>query len=254
MKKHKPILSGDVFQLNYGGSCTVIEYKSSSSVLISHNDDFGHVMEVDSRNLRLGQISNPYHRSVFGVGFIGHGAHKTKDGKKHTQAYIAWSRMMARAYSEAYHASRPTYSECSVCPEWHNFQTFADWHSAQDHSCSPGFELDKDLTVIGNKSYRPEACSFVPSQINSLTIDSGAARGSLPIGVHLDKERGRYGAKITQDGCRIHLGWHKTPHEAFLAYKAAKRIRINQVAEKYKDYITDTIYKNLIDWDIVPFP
>jgi len=95
----KRIKTGDIFQINEGGSVTVIEYRSALEVIIQHNDDRKHKAIVRSYNLRLGAVKNPYRKSVCGVGFVGVGDHKVRANNKDSPAYRLWSRILQRAYT-----------------------------------------------------------------------------------------------------------------------------------------------------------
>lgn len=81
-----------------------------------------------------------------------------------------------------------------------------------------GKELDKDLLGDG-KLYSPANCIFVTGQVNTFTIDSGAARGKWPLGV--SKQGNRFRAHCRGATPR-YRGTFDTPHEAHLAWFAAK--------------------------------
>ncbi len=100
----------------------------------------------------------------YGVGFIGYGVHKTTYKRKITRCYSAWIHMFERCYCPKRLARRPKYKGCTVCPEWHNFQVFAEWFYK---NYIDGYELDKDIKINGNKIYSPEACMFVTTADNS---------------------------------------------------------------------------------------
>lgn len=159
-------------------------------------------------------------------------------------AYRAWSGMLMRAYDPKYHAEHPTYSDVTVCREWHSFSSFRAWWL---DNYSEGFSLDKDLLVPGNREYGPDACVYVPNWLNTFAIDHEASRGELPIGVCLRKQTGLY-----QSNCRnpitgkLHtLGRFTTPdgaHDAWLKYKLG-------LADKLKpdmDAIDKRIYPNVV--------
>jgi hypothetical protein len=100
---------------------------------------------------------------VYGVGFIGEGKFKSSLNGVRSKAHKTWTGMLERCYSEKCHARNPTYKECSVCDEWHNFQNFAKWFFK---NYIKGFELDKDIKVKGNKIYSPDTCIFVSPKKN----------------------------------------------------------------------------------------
>lgn len=152
--------------------------------------------------------------------------------------------MLARAYCKKYHVTHPTYSDVTVCKEWHSFSVFRTWWLANYRE---GWQLDKDLLVVGNREYGPDACIYIPQIINAFTIVREAARGDLPIGVHLDKTRGSYQACCNNPitGKNHKIGRFTTPdgaHDAWLKYKLA-------LADQLKpemDSVDKRIYKNVI--------
>ena len=132
-------------------------------------------------------------------------------------AYRAWSGMLMRAYDERYHEKQPTYSGVTVCKEWHSFRAFRAWWLANYRE---GYELDKDLLVVGNREYSPDACIYIPSRLNTFTIDCGAVRGEFPIGVCLNDQIGKYRSRCSNPitGKRHSLGYFTTPEEALDAW------------------------------------
>lgn len=251
--KPKKIEAGDVFQLNGGGSCTVVEYISWDKVRIRHDDAHALEVVVQSSHLRRGEIKNPYHPSVYGVGFIGAGEHAASESRMLTREYKIWIGMLQRSYDDKLHARHPSYIGVSVCAEWHNFQTFAEWMKSQPNAYLKGFEIDKDIIVRGNKVYSPDTCSFVPCQINTIINDCGARRGNLPVGVVYRKRDKKYYAQMNIDGVMKHISSHETPDEAFSAYKEKREERIRLLANQHKGNISEAVYRSLVNWEIAPY-
>ena len=243
--KTKQIKSGDIFPTNTG-SVTVVEYRGCTEVVIKHDDAYGHVATVEAGTLRKGKVKNPYHRSVFGVGFIGVGEYPVSLNGKVTPAYATWNGMLRRCYCPKYHAKKPTYIGCSVHPNWHNYQNFAEWFEQQYFATC--WQLDKDLLIEGNKVYSDTTCVFVPHQINSLLVDCGGTRGDLPQGV--SRHRKGYRALLSIDGNRHQLGTHATTEEAFEVYKLAKEANVKRMAEQYKCLIDPRVYDSLMRYEV----
>ena len=159
-------------------------------------------------------------------------------------AYRAWAGLLERAYNQKYHATRPTYSDVTVCKEWHSFRAFREWWL--NNYCE-GYELDKDILVVGNREYGPDACIYIPGWLNSFTIDSGAARGDLPIGVSIHKPTWKYRSDCNNPitGKKHHLGLFTTAeaaHEAWLKYK----LELAAQLKPEMDAIDHRIYPNVI--------
>ncbi len=145
------------------------------------------------------------------------------DGKQvKCPAYIAWNDMPKRACSEKYQEKQPTYKGVVVCDEWYSLMSFRHWWLENQVD---GWELDKDI-LYDDRVYSPETCIFVPSWLNSFTIDSGSSRGELPIGVDFHKQAGKYRARCSRPLAgrrgRLSLGLFDTPEEAHLAWLARK--------------------------------
>jgi hypothetical protein len=188
-----------------------------------------------------------HRKPLFGVG-INDADYATRpivNGKQIADpAYRAWSGMLERAYDPKFHAKNPTYVGVTVCKEWHSFSAFRAWWLA---SYRDGFQLDKDLLVVGNREYRPDACIYIPSMLNNFTTDSGASRGEFPIGVSFCNQTGRYRSQCCNPitGEQHKLGYFTTPeaaHDAWLKYKLA-------IADQLKpemDAIDTRIYHNVV--------
>jgi hypothetical protein len=159
-------------------------------------------------------------------------------------AYRAWVNMVRRAYDQKFHDKHPTYVGVTVCEEWHSFSAFRAWWLLRSVE---GFSLDKDLLVVGNMEYGPDACVYVPRWLNNFTEDSGASRGELPIGVSFCNQTGKYRSRCCNPiaGKKHSLGYFTTPeaaHDAWLKYKLV-------LADKLKseiDAIDHRIYPNVV--------
>lgn len=161
-------ISGE-FKTSKCGTLTVVSDAGWNKVLVRFNGT-GHEKVVRRESIEKGNVFDPLHRGVYGVGFIGVGRHKAKNEVSITKAYDAWHGMLRRCYSDEWHKKKPSYSDCFVCPEWHSFQVFGDWF---DLNYSSGLTLDKDKLIKGNREYRPDACCFISASENSLVRWNG---------------------------------------------------------------------------------
>jgi hypothetical protein len=189
---------------------------------------------------------NKLEKTVRNIGFLGYGKHITSRKNK---AYILWTQIFSRCYSENTHLNRPSYIGCSVDERWHNFQVFGEWFELNYIN---GYHLDKDILVKGNKIYGPDTCCFVPQKINSLFLNRKAKRGELPIGIRkrISKNNIIYIAQITKNN--IHYFWDcfETIEKAFEKYKFEKEKYIKEVAEINKNNITTILYQALINYKV----
>lgn len=179
----------------------------------------------------------------------------TTIGRKSVRQYTVWSGMHQRCYANSSQIANPAYKGCTVCEEWYDYDTFYDWmvkHPFHNQRCEKGFwyQLDKDLLVAGNKVYSPEACEFIPKVMNTFIMKNSNSRGDYPIGVSFIFNK--YKASVCNPllpGVR-HLGYFNTPEEAFYVYKKHKEDIAKQIAEKYKDEITERAYVALRNYEI----
>lgn len=134
--------------------------------------------------------------------------------------YRTWKSMLERGYSSKYKEEWPTYKDVFVNEEWHLFSNFKKWMQEQKWENN---QLDKDILFDGNKEYSKDKCIFIPRHVNLFLIDCGSARGEWPIGVHWNKDAGKFRARCNNGkGKLLHLGYFTDPNEAHLTWKAYK--------------------------------
>ncbi len=75
-------------------------------------------------------------------------------------------------------------------------------------------------------------------------------RGDLPLGVHFDKSKGKYRAEMSFMGEPIKLGTFDSAEDAFARYKEYKEDFIKDMAEQYRDVISDKVYEAMMGWKI----
>lgn len=238
---------GRTYLSKEGDVMTVLELNTCKKVTVQF--DAGHTLTVQLGNLERGTIKNPYHPSVFGIGYIGIGRHAKHVKGKTTKTYEKWKSIMQRSYSKEYHSIKPTYANCSVDKKWHNFQNFGDWFEENyNPETMQGWELDKDILKKGNKIYSPETCCLVPSELNIIILKRKSKRGNNPIGVTFVK--GRFKARMNKNGNKLDLGTFDTPEEAFQAYKIAKEAWIKEVADIWKTLIELRVYQAMYNYKV----
>jgi hypothetical protein len=151
----------------------------------------------------------------FGINDADYVVYPKVDGKRiWCPFYKAWRNMLMRTYSPHEHARYPTYIGTTVCEEWKSFMAFRKWMETQPWQ---GNQLDKDF--LGHKHYSPETCVFIPGWLNSLFLDSGAARGDLPLGVC--KHGNGFEMKCSVEGKRKrkYFSCHIEAHASYVEFK-----------------------------------
>jgi len=239
--------TGEKFVTKEGCSVTVVKCTGTKKITIMFENGFV-IENIQYSALKRGEIKNPYHPSVCGVGYFGVGVYKSQINKKQTKVYKTWHAMLHRCYDEKTQKRYPTYKDCIVDEQWHNFQNFAKWF---DENYIDGFDLDKDILVKGNRVYSTETCCFVPGEINQSFREFRSKLENLPPWVFLDKRTGNYKASVKINGILMYFGMFKYKEEAFRICKIAKEKEIHRLANKWRGQITERCYLTLINYKII---
>ena len=227
---------GEVSYSKYGTKATILDYQNNKRVLIEFDDDYKFRYFTSYINFKNGSITNPYDKSIYGVGFIGNGRYNSKH-----ISYPIWFNMIKRCYGHKSY-DNASYYDCSVEHSWHNFQNFAEWYEQNKYQCGEKLTIDKDVKIHGNRIYSQENCMLLPERLNLLFIKEKARRGDLPIGVYYQKDRNNYVAMCSIDCKSYYIGSYKTPNEAFLHYKNFKEDYIKSKLREYINVLPTDIY------------
>jgi hypothetical protein len=239
---------GEVYITNQGYEIKIIEYFSCHNCTIQFNNG-AIIKNIKYSQVKKGSIKNPYHPSIYNVGYHGLGIHSTNLNGKMTKVYITWTSMLQRCYSTKYNKRFPTYKGCTVDERWHNFQVFAAWFK-ENYKTNKSIKLclDKDILVKGNKSYSPETCCFVPEEINKIYTFRNAGDKKLPNGVQRIKNG--FVVQISIKGKSTHVATCTTIEEASKFSINARNKYLLDTINEYKEYLTEEVYnilKNKID-------
>lgn len=239
------LLVGGSYKSTKGGTFTVIKITSSSNVKIRWDDIHKYETVTTAHHIKNGTIRNPYAPSVFNKGYLGVGHHIAICDRVATPTYGVWMSMIQRCYDVKSLQRYPSYIGCSVCDEWLNFQTFAEWYINTGYY-NLGYHLDKDILVSGNKIYSPSTCCMVPAVINLLfTIKFNKDR-TLPKGVYRNGDN--YCAQVSGKSSGINCGTYQTVPEAHAAYCRAKEEHFKSIAKSWQGSIDPRVYNILINW------
>lgn len=244
---------GDVFTTNQGCQVEVVDYQAYNNIMVRFLDNQSHEKVVSKKELLNGSIKNPFYPEVRGIGFFGVGPHIGKLGKGsliNSKEYTHWSGMMTRCYYGGYHERFPTYKDCSVDHQWHNFQEFAEWCQWQVGFDNKKSVLDKDIVLQGNKVYSPETCVFLPPELNGLIVSPKRKGKTTPSGISFQASSMKYIVSCAIDGKNKNLGRYKCPEEAFVVYKEFKESLVREKAEEYKDKIDIRAYTAMLNFKV----
>lgn len=240
---------------NFGSKMVIVEYRMNRDIDVYFPEYNWIAKNVIYQNFKKGEIKCPYEPSVYGVGYIGEGKYKCKENGKTTRVYKTWHGILERCYDNKCHEKHPTYIDCKVSEEWHNFQNFAKWYEDNYYEVEgQKMHLDKDILVKGNKIYSPETCIFVPQTINLLFTKRQNYRGKSVIGT--SPVNGKYLVKChlinlkTGKSKQKNLGYYNTQEKAFEVYKYYKEKNIKQVADYYREQIPEILYNILYNYEV----
>lgn len=237
---------------NKGTLMKIIKYKNKRNIVVEFQDEYKARVSTQYNNFKRGNVKNPYDKNEYG-GYVGEGKYKITENRKATESYICWKNILKRCYDPYILNKYPTYIDCYVCDEWLCFQNFAKWYYNNIYECNDErMELDKDILMKGNKIYSPETCVFVPRKINILFTKSDKTRGEYPIGVCYCKGNNKLSVYSNNGYKKVHLGYFplNKPFQAFYTYKIFKEKYIKQVADEYKNKITQKLYEALYKYEV----
>lgn len=229
---------------NQGFLMRIIEYNDTNNIIVEFQDEYKAIVKSYYDSFIHGKIKNPFHKTSFGVGYIGYTTTRKNGALK--ESYKHWYAMIQRCYGKGH---EKYYKDCTVCDEWLCFENFEKWYEENYYEVDGEImNLDKDILIKGNKTYSPETCIFVPKNINLLVLNKKKGRGDCLIGV--SKTTGKHCFKYRSSFNKTHLGLFKTEIEAFLEYKKCREKYIKRIADEYKDKIPQKLYDALYNWKI----
>lgn len=242
--------TGEETTNKFGSKMVITNYRNYNDIDVYFPEYNWTKTNVNYGSFKNGIIVSPYEPRTCGVGYLGEGKYKASENGKSTLYYRMWQDMLKRCYNPKYMETRPTYEKCEVCPEWYNFQVFAEWVDKNYYEIEgEQICLDKDILCKGNKIYSPDTCIFVPNRINCLFIKCDGSRGDLPIGVAYHRNK-KYRVHCSVSGKLKYLGCYDTPEEAFQVYKKVKEKDIKKVAEEYKNVIPQKLYEAMLRYEV----
>ena len=168
------------------------------------------------------------HRKLIRGYFINDAWYKTSG----CPIYHRWNSIISRCSPEDLR-----YTGCTLSEKWRNFSSFEAWISPQNL----GWQIDKDLLILGNKLYGPDTCLMVPRSVNMLLHDWQGDNSPNGKGVSYDKRPGAkdkpWRAKFSVRDKTVNIGNYVTKEEAQQAYKKAKAAYVRSVASTYSHHI-----------------
>lgn len=118
---------GVEFTTNEGYQVIVIDYINAHKIQVMFLDEHKFKTWTEWNSLKCGRLKNPFHKSVCGVGYLGVDKNGEKPiPKEKIREYECWSNMIKRCYDKKVREKYPTYKNCTVSEEWHDFSKFLE--------------------------------------------------------------------------------------------------------------------------------
>ena len=238
----------EVRENNKGTIMKIVEYNEARNIVVEFQDEYKFRINCRYNDFLKGNVSNPYDKTLCGVGYIGVGKYSPKT---HPYIYRKWHEMIMRCYNCNDLERMPTYKNIFVEDYLLNFQNFAEWMEQNYYEIpNEKMVIDKDILEKGNKVYDREHMVFVPEKINTLFIKCDKSRGNYPIGVSEGKNI--LYVHCSKDGKQKYLGSFplNKPFQAFTIYKNFKENHIKEMANKYKNLIPEKLYEAMYKWEV----
>ena len=205
-------------------------------------DKYGVELECSNTSIYNGTVKNPYHPSVFNIGYLGE--HGLGTGINNIKSYKIWKHMLERAYDPNYHARFPTYKNVTVCDEWLCFANFEKWFSK---NYIEGYHLDKDLLQLEKelKIYSSETCIFLPTFVNSFIINKYSSNTSGIMGVSWNKPSKQWMVTLfdSERKVNVNLGRYNSLDEAKEVYIKGRAEKAEIIKDRVRalNYLSESI-------------
>lgn len=230
---------GKIFSSNEFGNFKVLgvgdKTKNKDTLYICEFINTGFQVLALGSNIIKGRLKDLYVPKVYGIGYIG--SYDKKLNAQNNECYKQWLKMLDRCYVHK-NGRSPTYIDCEVTKEWHNFGNFANdyenilgFKEMQEYP-DIKFHLDKDILFHKNKIYSFQTCCFVPEKINILFVNIQNTKSLLPTGLSYH-HNGQIRVTIFFNNKQEHLGLFSDTLEGIKEAKEMYWVRKLQIANIY---------------------
>jgi len=219
----KKLIIGSTYTSKNYGKFKILKHIKKSKYLIKFNDT-GWETQVTASNITKGKVKDYQKKTTYGAGFLGE-----KPDAKNKQIRKEWHDLIKRSYSTKFKAKFTTYKDVSIHQDWLDFRIFKKWYKA---NYIPGWQLDKDLLVPGNKHYSPKTCVYLPQDLNKAIMSVQVDPIRKDLGV--TKRKDKYVSSIKANGEVKHLGTFDTEEEAHKTYMVKKIEQLESITKLHK--------------------
>jgi len=227
--------TGEIHITNEGYPVKIIDGTNRKKCIIQFEN--GHIKyDINYSNIIAGKVSNPYHPSVYKTGYEGFGKYTFLNSPR---IKVLWDSIFARCFNNK---KNPSYVDCNISEEWHNFQNFAKWYEQNWKPHMTGWHLDKDVLIRGNKLYSSNSCCFIPLEINCVFVVP--PNRDLPQGVYVSGKK--YRAKFGKD----YNEYFDILEDAVSAYNEQREKHIKKLADEWKPLIEPEVYQAMYNYTV----
>lgn len=145
----------------------------------------------------------------------------------HSLSSGRWASIQTRCKVGGSHQKKfPTYIGSKN--DFMDFQEFVEWsrgevgYNLKDVD-GRNWALDKDFVILGNLSYNPKSCIFVPGVVNSFLALKPLTGDVRMHGVSWNTSVKKYSSRIIIEGKRTLLGYSDNTYECHLKWQWAKK-------------------------------
>lgn len=231
---------------SFGTLMKIVEYVTSDNITVEFQDEHKFRKKTTYSNFKMGRVKNPYDKTVFGVGCLGSGIHKSwKNARGSRDTYLNWIAMLQRCYIDMGDKYLSYYGFVTVCDEWLNFQNFAEWYESHHYNIpNERLHIDKDIKSKESKVYSPETCILIPQSINEVIRENyrNSDNADLPVTIK------RYGKKYQVKFRRENLGSYDTVDECLCKYNDRKLNYIKELVDSYGNLLPNDVKDIILQW------
>lgn len=185
--------------------------------------------------------------NAYGIGYYSKPFSRSRKNNDKDESWQAWNKIL-KDVSEG---------KATICDEWKEFYCFRDWYKAHNYTIE-GDRIFLTTKVFSDSfHYSPETCVFASRRITQFIIPDIYGNPQydkdgveLPVGMTWRQDNPKW-----QGYYNISVGQYKKSYknreEALQNLQRLKNDGAKQLAEEYKEYITEKLYnhlKNEYEW------
>ena len=224
----------------------IVEYTNSNNIIVEFQDEYKFRKKTTYSNFKAGRVKNPYDKTVFGIGYLGSGTHKSwKNVRGSRDTYLNWVAMLQRCYVDMGEKYLSYYGIVTVCDEWLNFQNFAEWYENHYYKIpNERLHIDKDIKSKESKIYSPETCILIPQSINEVIKENNRDSKNADLPATIKRCDNGYKVAFRYEN----LGKYNTIEECLCVYNEKKLKYIKELVNSYGDLLPNDIKDIILQW------